>query len=183
MKHNQILKALLDEAESDPNVLGLLLFGSVASGTQREDSDIDLITVRLSSQPASGISNTMREGIKVGDLFLTADLLKQSVETVPYLLYPLGGAKLLLDRDGVVAPLLAEIRTYFAAHPDIEAEWQAYNLQMKREKEQYGHEKTTIIDVWNELEGRYSDGTIKRKFFDAFYFTNPSIFSLLKRFL
>jgi hypothetical protein len=45
----------------------------------------------------------------------------------------------------------------------------------------YGHEKTTIIDVWNDLESRYSGGRTRRRFFNAFYMTNPRIFSVLKR--
>jgi hypothetical protein len=61
------------------------------------------------------------------------------------------------------------------------AEWQACTAQLKAEKATYGYEKTTIIDVWNELEARHSGGRIRRRFFDAFYLTNPRIFWLVKR--
>ena len=97
MKHDALLEKLVGEAESDPNILGYLLFGSVATGTQREDSDIDVITALRTSKPASGISNTMRDGIKVGNIFFTSDVLLHSVEVVPYLLHPLGEAKLLFE--------------------------------------------------------------------------------------
>ncbi|MGD8683692.1 MAG: hypothetical protein PVG27_07075 [Chloroflexota bacterium] len=49
------------------------------------------------------------------------------------------------------------------------------------EKATYGYEKTTIIDVWNELERRHSGGRVRRRFFNAIYLTNPRIFSLVKR--
>ena len=62
-------------------------------------------------------------------------------------------------------------------------EWNGYYRLLKEEKAQFGYEKTTIVDVWNELEKRHSGGKIKRRFFYAFYLTNPRIFSLLKRFL
>jgi predicted nucleotidyltransferase len=183
MKHDELLKWLVAEAESDPNTLGFLVFGSVASGTQREDSDIDVITTLRKSKPASGIVNTMRDGIKVGDIFFTYDVLVHSVETVPYLLHPLGEAKLLFDREGTIGPLLDRIRAYFAAHPEIVAEWEEYYRLLREEKAQFGYEKTTIVDVWNELEKRHSGGRTRRRFFNAFYLTSPRIFSVLKRFL
>ena len=40
---------------------------------------------------------------------------------------------------------------------------------------------TTIIDVWNELERRCSGGRTRRRFFNAFYLTNPRILAVLKR--
>ena len=183
MKHNELLDKLVGEAESDPNTLGFLVFGSVATGTQHEDSDIDVITALRTNRPASGISNTMRDGIKVGNIFFTYDVLVHSVETVPYLLHPLGEAKLLFDREGTIEPLLERIRAYFAEHPEIVAEWDEYYRLLKEEKAQFGYEKTTIVDVWNELEKRHSGGRTRRRFFNAFYLTSPRIFSVLKRFL
>jgi hypothetical protein len=44
-------------------------------------------------------------------------------------------------------------------------------------------ENATIIDVWNLFEKRYSDGKIKRPFFNAFYLTNPYAFGLIKKLL
>jgi predicted nucleotidyltransferase len=183
MKHDEILRQLVADAESNPNILGFLIFGSVATGTHREDSDIDVFTVLRTTKPTSGINNTPIDGIKVGNLFFTYDVLLHSVETVPYLLHPLGGAKLLFDRDGEIKPLLERIRDYFSDHPEIVDEWNGYYEQLREEKAQFGYEKTTIVDVWNELEKRHSSGKTKRHFFSSFYMTNSLIFSLLKRLL
>lgn len=71
MKHDEIVKRLVADAQSDPNILGFLIFGSVATGTHRENSDIDVITVLQANKPTSGIDNTPVEGIKVGNIFLT----------------------------------------------------------------------------------------------------------------
>lgn len=183
MKHDRILNRLKAEGETDPNILGFLVFGSVATGTHREDSDIDVITVLRSNRPSSGIRNTMINGIKVGDIFFTYEVLAHSVETVPYLLHPLGDAELLLDREGMIKPLLERIRGYFAENPGKVDEWDLYYQLLGEEKAQFGYEKTTIVDVWNELEKRHSDGGTKRRFFNSFYMTNPRIFSFLKKFL
>ena len=183
MKHDEILNRLVVEAEGDPNILGFLVFGSVATGTHRENSDIDVISIPRTSRPSSGIKNTMIDGIKVGTIFFTYEVLINGVETVPYLLHPLGGAKLLLDRKGVISPLIEKINEYFAEHPEIADEWDGYYQLLGEEKAQFGYEKTTIVDVWNELEKRHSGGQTKRQFFNSFYMTNPRIFSILKRFL
>jgi len=50
-------------------------------------------------------------------------------------------------------------------NPEIADEWNQYYKQLREEKKQFGYEKTTIIDIWNELEKRYSGGEIKRTFF------------------
>ena len=104
-----------------------------------------------------------------------------SIENVPYLLHPLGDAKLLFDRDGRVKPVLERIRNYYISHPEILDEWNKYYKLLKEEKAQFGYEKITIVDVWNELEKHSSNGKTKRRFFNAFYMTNPLIFSLLKK--
>jgi len=183
MKHEAILNQLVSTAQSDPNVDGYLVFGSVATGTHREDSDIDVISVLRSSKPSSGIKNWAIEGIKVGEIFFTYDVLVKSVETVPYLLHPLGQAKLLFDRQQIIEPLLERIRSYFSDHPERVEQWNEYYSLLRKEKEQFGYEKTTIIDVWNELERRQPAGSPRRPFFNAFYMTNPIIFSLLKKLL
>jgi predicted nucleotidyltransferase len=183
MKHDEILKQLIADAERSPNTLGFLLFGSVAKGTQREDSDIDVITVLRASKPTSGIDNSPIDGIKVGNIYFTYEIFVHSVETVPYLLHPLGEAKLLFDREGKIQPLLESIKAYYVDHPERVDEWDRYYALLKQEKAEYGYEKTTIVDVWNDLEKRYSGGRIKRRFFNSFYMTNPFIFSLLKKLL
>jgi predicted nucleotidyltransferase len=183
MKHGEILNQFVTNAENNPNILAFFVFGSVATGTHREDSDIDVITVYKRNKPESGINNTLIDGIKVGDLYFTHEILIHSVEYVPYLLHPLGDAKLLFDRDGTIKPLVEKIREYYASHPEIIDEWNRYYKLLKQEKAQFGYEKTTIVDVWNELEKRYSSGKTKRRFFNAFYMTNPLVFSLLKKLL
>ena len=183
MKHDEILKQLVTNAENNSNVLGFFVFGSVATGTHRENSDIDVITVLKANKPESGINNFPVEGIKVGDLYFTYTVLVHSVENVPYLLHPIVNAKLLFDRDGKIEPLLEKVSEYYANHATLVDEWNKYYALLKEEKAQFGYEKTTIVDVWNELEKRYSGGKIKRRFFNAFIMTNPYIFSLVKKLL
>lgn len=182
-RHFEIVEKLVREAEANSNIAGLLLFGSVAAGTHRENSDIDIISILQSNKQGFGIENRRIDGIKVGNLFLTFDILTHSVETVPYLLYTLANARLLFDRNERIYSLRETIKKYFADHPETVREWNIYFEQFVEEKALYGYEKTTMIDVWNNLEKRYSGGRIKRRFFNSVYMTNPLIFSLLKKLL
>ncbi len=165
MKHDRILERLLAEAKSSPNTLGFLVFGSVALGTHTEKSDIDVITILREHEPASGLENKVIDGIKVGTVFFTYHVLTNSVNTVPYLLYIVCKAKLLFDRVNKIRPLLEKVRNYFADNPEIENRWNQYYIQFAEEKRQFGYEKTSLIDVLNELEKRYSGGEVKRTFF------------------
>jgi hypothetical protein len=182
LKHEIILEQLIAQAKNNTNTLGFLVFGSVATGTHTEQSNIDTLTVLQKNKPSSGIKNTIIDGIKVGNMFFTHEILVQSVNTVPYLLYPIVEAKLLFDRENIISPLLSEIKLYFDINSDFRNKWINYYKRFKQEKAQFGYEKTTIIDVWNELEKEYT-GKSKRPFFKAFYMTNSTIFSLLKRFM
>lgn len=168
MKHREIIGRLVANAKNDPNFIGLLVFGSVANGTHRGDSDLDVFTVLETSEPTSGIDNTWIDGIKVGNVFFTLDVFAHGVTTVPYLLHPLAGAKMFYDREGVLQPLFTELREFFADHPEIVEEWSEYYERFREEKAQFGYEKTTIVDVWNELEKRHSRGAIKRRFLRSF---------------
>lgn len=165
MKHNEILKRLVADAQGDLNLLGFLVFGSVARGTHHDSSDIDVISILRANTPASGIDNTYMDDIKIGTVYFTRDVLEHGIETVPYLLHPLAEAKLLFDREGDLAPLFRHLRDFFSHHPEIVDEWALYYRQFENEKAQYGYEITTIVDVWNALEQRHSGGKIKRRFF------------------
>jgi len=165
MKHDQILQQQLVKAKSNSNTLGFLVFGSVATGTHHEKSDIDLIIILRNHTPSSGLENIVIDDIKVGITFFTYKVLTHSVNTVPYLLHILVNAKLLFDRENTIKPLLEKITNYFMQNPEIADEWNQYYKQLREEKKQFGYEKTTIIDIWNELEKRYSGGEIKRTFF------------------
>ncbi len=180
-KHVRIVKDMLSEAQGDRNVLGFFLSGSVAEGTHTERSDMDAIMVFRSHRPGSGMKNARVDGIKTGVFFMTSDVLVHSVENVLYLLHPVVKAKLLFDRDGSMADNRGRIAEHFDAHPEAAGMWERYYALHKREKAEYGHEMTTIADVWNDLEIHQYGGKIKRRFFNSFLFTNPVVYSLLKK--
>jgi predicted nucleotidyltransferase len=65
-----IIKPIADEFRFNDNVLALLLFGSVAKGHARSDSDIDLCIITKKGTTASECMNLRRYGSKRVDLSL-----------------------------------------------------------------------------------------------------------------
>lgn len=163
----EVLDGVVAELKADENLLGILLFGSVASGTQTWKSDIDLIFVYESHDPPSGLVNRWVDGIEVQYFFTTLDTLIQNQETVPYLLHMFCDGEILFDRRGTVTAVVDRLRQYFTANPDVAAEWIRLKEVHQVEKKGPECQQITIIQRWDEMEEKYSGGTRKRTFFIA----------------
>lgn len=161
----EILDKVVNQELSDGNLLGILLFGSLAAGTHTWKSDIDLIFVYETHEPPSGLVNTFVDRIEVQYFFTNIETLVQNQETVPYLLHIFREGKILFDRNNSVAPVVDKIKHYFTAHPEIEAEWIQLKELHQVEKRGPACAQTTILQRWDELEEKYSDGVRKRTFF------------------
>ena len=165
LKHEAVLEKVVNDAKNEKNVLGILLFGSVASGTHTWNSDIDLIFVYETCEPASGLVDRFVDGILVQYFFTTLDTLVQNQEAVPYLLYMFCDGKILYDRNNSVAPIVSRLKQYFAAHPKVEADWMQFKELHQEEKKGPECAQKTIIQRWDELENKYSGGVRRRTFF------------------
>ena len=165
MLQEEVLESILKQATKDQNLVGILLFGSLATGTHTWKSDIDLIFVYQDCQPDSGVANIIVEGIMVQYFFTSFDTLLENIENVPYLLHFFCRSKILYDRHGSFAPLVTRVVDYFATHPEIEEEWSRIKTLHQEEKNGPACAQTTILQRWDELEHKYSAGKIKRTFF------------------
>ena len=161
----EVLDKVVDQLKSDENLLGILLFGSVATGTHSWKSDIDLVFVYETHEPAAGLDNRFVDSIAVQYFFTTLETLIHNQQTVPYLLHMFSEAEILFDRSGSVAPVIIQLQQYFAAHPEVVAEWNRFKQLHQVEKNGPACAQTTIIQRWDELEDKYSAGARKRTFF------------------
>ncbi len=128
-------------------------------------SDIDLIFIYDDYEPASGLVNYFVSGVEVQYFYATLDSLIENQKRVPYLLHMFSKGTVLFDRHGTVTPVVNEIKQYFAAHPEIEAEWAHIKELHQVEKKGPQCQEITIIQRWDELEDKYSGGVRKRTFF------------------
>ncbi len=161
----EVLEKVVNQLKADENLLGILLFGSVASGTHTWKSDIDLIFVYQTHEPASGLVNQFMDRIAVQYFFTTLETLVENQEIVPYLLHMFSEAKILYDRHGSITPITERIKQYFVEHPEVVDDWLRFKELHQVEKKGPACAQTTIIQRWNELEEKYSGGIRKRTFF------------------
>ena len=128
-------------------------------------SEIDLIFVYETHEPSWGLSNQFVDGIAVRYFFTTLESLIQNADSVPYLLHMFSEARILFERHGSVAPVICRLHKYFAAHPEVSADWARIKDLHQKEKNRPACGQTTIIQRWDELEDKYSGDARKRTFF------------------
>lgn len=161
----QVLEKIVDQAQEDENILGILLFGSVVSNTHTWKSDIDLVFIYDNHEPDSGLVKYFLSGVVIDKFYVTLENLVTNQKTVPYLLHMFAESKILFDRDGSVTPVIEALKQYFDQHPEIQEEWMQIKELHQVEKKGSQCGQVTIIDRWNQLEEKYSDGFRKRTFF------------------
>jgi predicted nucleotidyltransferase len=167
MLQEDVLETVVNQALEDENVIGVLLFGSVASKSHTWKSDIDLIFIYEDHEPDSGLVNYFVSGVEVQYFYATLEALIENTKTVPYLLHMFSEAKVLFDRHGSVTPVVEKIRHYFASHPEILDEWAHIKELHQVEKKGPQCQQITILQRWDQLEDKYSGGVRKRTFFNT----------------
>jgi predicted nucleotidyltransferase len=95
---DEILRPILDDAERDPNVIGVYAMGSHGMGTADEWSDWDVVVVLAEGEPSVSRSATL-------DLIRSplADLRSASSWETPAIAH----SRVLLDKTGEVAELIS----------------------------------------------------------------------------
>lgn len=88
-----MLRPVLEEAERDPDVVGVVLKGSQATGTADDDSDWDLVVVTVDGEPSQSKSGQL-------DVFRTT--LARFRAAPSWELPALAHARVLLDKTGEV---------------------------------------------------------------------------------
>ena len=110
-----MIETLVDEAEREPSVSGLLLTGSVARGDALPGTDIDVRYVRDAEAPAS-FERGFREALLVERTFTDERSALTQLNDNPMHVYAYLDGRILYDRDGVLTRLRAEADRVFRAY-------------------------------------------------------------------
>jgi hypothetical protein len=105
-------EALLAQAQSDPDVVGLVLAGSRGKGFQTARSDYDVHLIVRDEAAARYRARYPQQRTAFGDLILLspADFADYATwgSATHWARYGLARARVLIDRDGTIGPLVAE---------------------------------------------------------------------------
>lgn len=145
------------DARRDPDIVALMLFGSVAAGTAGADSDLDLLAVLAEHPEPWGVDKFLQQGIPVEWFRFTLEHLAHLCATAPYLLHPFAGARPLYDPEGTATALLSPLRGYFASHPEVGEVWSRH-YAIHLEDRRHGRCRATILDTFRELAERFGGG-------------------------
>ena len=151
MKQYLVLEKIIEKEKCDENTYALFVFGSVANCSCNEKSDIDLIKIIKETKKSSGIKNEIVDGIKIGTFSITNEILDHSAKKVPYLLHIIEKAKCIFIRNVDTEKYIEMVHAYFLVNVGVVKLWEEYYKKHAEEKMIYGHEITSINDVWNVL--------------------------------
>lgn len=121
LKHQAVLKNVVDKLTSDSGVQSIVVFGSVSQEEESARSDIDLWVIRDTDDFTR--RHIVREGITLemweGPREFTEFLLEQGD---PPVIRILTEGRVLLDRGGSAAALVPRAREKYAAGPPPESD-------------------------------------------------------------
>ena len=144
--HQRILPGLVEECASIHPDCAVVLIGSVAQGTQRAGSDLDLNLIFPGDQrpqtehPYVGDDNRWQlvvkdhvEGIRIDVAWETEQALHEHV-TGPQVrgCWPISNGRILRDPLQIAAPLLAIAHQWYVDHPDVREQYERDYAEGKR---------------------------------------------------
>ena len=125
----KIVDEIVDEYKNNEHVIGVCVFGSVAAGKERSDSDVDLEAV-------------------------TKNIWEMMQKEYPYIFYTENN-KILFDKIGFVKEALNKSKKYLEDNIEVRDFWRKeYNLM--RELKASGQKPKNFITICDEAETRFS---------------------------
>lgn len=122
--HQKIIKEELAELKKDPNVVSVLLYGSLARGTANKNSDVDIEIVYNNGKYKD--THHFRYKIKVDNEYWPKQMLSERIEKYPFLSYPYLEEKILYDPTGFAKNIQTRLKKYFKENPDTLREWKKW---------------------------------------------------------
>ena len=112
---SKILKKIVEEESKNADVIGINVFGSVARGEERPESDLDVEIISTSAKEWN-YSTKVIDDVYVDYIICPKDFLLMRVEKYPYLSYGQYTNKAIYDPTGFTREIKDRLRTYFENH-------------------------------------------------------------------
>jgi hypothetical protein len=153
--HQVLLQEILDEASQQPDIIGILLTGSVARGDALPGSDLDLRFL-LTLDGNRSFSAELRRGILVECTYADVSKALHELDSNPMEIYGYLDGRILFDPQGALADLREQARQRFAAYrvPDDERRDIAHWLLSARIK------LTAALTAHDSLKAAYLSSTV-----------------------
>mgnify|MGYP000102364350 CR=1 FL=1 len=162
--HWRVVRELVEEHALDRSIVAIAVFGSLASGTERPDSDVD---IEFFSSTASewSIEEYPHSGLAVNAETTPLAFFEHKIEQYPFLCYAHFRSIPVFDPSGYFNRKHGAIGRYFGERPDVVAFWEERYQVMRREKAQGIKNPQGGVEAYDEAERRFSaQGRVTRDF-------------------
>ena len=162
--HHKIVTEIIEEQKKDRSVIAVTLFGSLARGKERANSDVDIEIISTSAKKWQLLKQN-KYGIKIDFVICPKKHLLRQMEKYPYLCYDYLHEKIIYDPQGFMKKVKKKLKGYFDGHPEAVEFWKNKLKIMKRNKQE-GHDLKNAIKSYDEAEIRFSkEKKVTRNFF------------------
>jgi len=162
--HWEIVDELVKEYKKDKSVISINVFGSLAKGNERKDSDIDFEIISTKGKKWKFSKKKIRR-IEVDLVICPKEHLKYQVEKYPYLCYEYLDRKILYDPEGIMKNFKLKVKNYMKKHPEVVKFWKK-KLKIMKENKAKGQDPKEAIKSYDEAEILFSkEHKITRDYF------------------
>ena len=163
--HQKIVNEIVEEYKKNKSTLAITLFGSLARGEERKDSDVDIEIISEDAKKWKLKQDDEKYGIKIDLVICPKKHLLYQVEKYPYLCYDYLSEKIIYDPKGFMKDLKEKLKKYFDRHPKIVEFWEK-KLNIMKENKAKGQDPKDAIKSYDEAERLFSEEhKVTRDFF------------------
>lgn len=160
------MEKIVEKESKKPDVIGINVFGSVARGEEKPESDLDVEIISTSAKEWN-YSTKIIDGVYVDYIICPKDFLLMRIEKYPYLSYGQFTNKTLYDPTGFLKEVKNKLKLYFDIHPEVVKFWKDKNEYVKNIKANGGKPESTTKS-YDEAEILFSDEhKVTRNFFNS----------------
>ena len=152
--HKRIVDEIIEEQKKNSKVIAINLFGSVAEGNERPDSDVDIEIIIDKGKEWKWFKQN-RYGVHIDFIECSKDHLLHQIEEYPYLCYGYLGEKVIYDPEGFMVEIKRKIEDYMDQHPKVVRFWENKLKIMKKNKAK-GQDPKDAIKSFDEAEILFS---------------------------
>ena len=153
--HKKIVNEIVEEQKNNSKVIAINLFGSVAEGDERPDSDVDIEIIINEGKEWKWFKQN-KYGIHIDFVSCSKNHLLYQIEKYPYLCYGYLDEKVIYDPEGFMKEVKKKIGNYMNKHPEVVIFWENKLKIMKKNKAK-GQDPKHAIKSFDGAEILFSD--------------------------
>jgi len=160
----KIVEEIVEDKRKNPDVVAINIFGSVALGLERPNSDVDIEIISSKAKRWSLVQQK-KYGIKIDLETSPKYRLVKRVKTHPFLCYSYLFEEVVYDTKEFMKKIISKLKKYFKEHPEVKEFWEKERKAM-REAKKKGKKPEDPFNIWDEAEIKFSkEHKVTRDFF------------------